>query len=305
MPAAWQKWMPIYIQRLKSNPYVIAMHPAAVTGYLWLVMEQWQSEDCTLTNNVKELKIISSLGMYWADYADEILDRFGSVNGDRLRNDTCYELWMEAKAKYEEGQLQYEALKEQRSRYGKHGAEVREARRLVTNHARHKQDLSTPEAILKQDSSQADAPLKQDLSIADAKSCFTDTYTVTNTKEKKKPSGKPETDHRHPVFHEHVNRYWKHKTGEERAPWDGSEGKALSALLAAKPDLTLEQFRLALKHRGDSPDEVQTERPRQWLPNILRFAGGPLDRYGKPLQVKVTLPNSGLKFVNVQQEASR
>lgn len=135
-------------------------------------------------------------------------------------------------------------------------------------------------------------------------------HTITilnsnNPKQKKKPSGKPETDHRHPVFHEHVNRYWKHKTGEEKAPWDGSEGKALSALLAAKPDLTLEQFRLALKHRGDSPDEVQTERPRQWLPNILRFAGGPLDRYGKPLQVKVTLPNSGLKFVNVQQEASR
>jgi uncharacterized protein YdaU (DUF1376 family) len=108
------------------------------------------------------------------------------------------------------------------------------------------------------------------------------TGTVTRTKEQK-PSGKPGADPRHPVFHEQIDRYWKHKTGEEKAPWDGSEGKALSALLAAKPDLTLEQFRIALKHRGDSPDEVQTERPRQWLPNLLRFSGGPLDRFGKPL----------------------
>jgi uncharacterized protein YdaU (DUF1376 family) len=117
-----------------------------------------------------------------------------------------------------------------------------------------------------------------------AQRLLNDWSSQSQSQKDKKPSGKPEADPRHKQFHEQIDRYWKHKTGEEKAPWDGSEGKALSALLAAKPDLTLEQFRIALKHRGDSPDEVQTERPRQWLPNILRFAGGPLDRYGKPLQ---------------------
>lgn len=107
-------------------------------------------------------------------------------------------------------------------------------------------------------------------------------------KKRQKPSGKPGGESRHGLFHEQINRYWKHKNGEELALWDGSEGKALSALLAAKPDLTIEDFRRCLKHRGDSPGEVQTERPRQWLPNILRFAGGPLDRYGKPLQAPIT-----------------
>ena len=105
----------------------------------------------------------------------------------------------------------------------------------------------------------------------------------------KKPSGKPEADPRHALFHEQIDRYWKHKTGEDKSPWDGSEGKALSLLLAAKPDLTVEKFRVLLKHRGDSPAELQTERPRVWLPNILRFADGPLDRYGKllnPVQPK-------------------
>lgn len=118
-----------------------------------------------------------------------------------------------------------------------------------------------------------------------------------------KPSGKPGTDLRHKAFHEQIDRYWKHKTAEEKAPWDGSEGKALSALLAAKPDLTIEDFRRCLKHRGDSPDEVQTERPRQWLPNILRFTQGPLDRYGKPMQLTKPVPQ--LRSVTLEEAMQR
>lgn len=184
MPAAWQKWMPIYIQRLKSNPYVIAMHPAAVTGYLWLVMEQWQSEDCTLTNNVKELKIMSGLGMYWADYGDEILDRFSSVDGDRLRNDFCYELWMEAKAKYEEGQLQYEALREQRSTAGKIGADKR---------------WQTHGVSIAKDS-RAIAGAKQVDSKPIAKDGLTDTYTETNTSKELLLASHPSGDSAEIVF---------------------------------------------------------------------------------------------------------
>jgi uncharacterized protein YdaU (DUF1376 family) len=123
------------------------------------------------------------------------------------------------------------------------------------------------------------------------------------SKRKEKPSGKPVGDSRHGLFREQIDRCWKHYTGQDAAPWNGSEGKALSELLAAKPDLTLEDFRKCLKNRGDSPSEVQTERPRQWLPNILRFLGGPLDRYGKPLAAPVV--HSTLKFVNVAQEAAR
>ena len=130
------------------------------------------------------------------------------------------------------------------------------------------------------------------------KSRSSSSSSSSSSKELKNPSGKPEADSRHFQFREQVDRYWHHKTGEEKAPWDGSEGKALSQLLAAKPDLTVEQFRMLLKHRGDSPAEVQTERPRVWLPNILRYAGGPLDRFGKPLQEKRN--GLGLAFVDAE-----
>lgn len=270
MAAAWQQWMPLYIQRLKSNPFVIAMHPSARAGYIWLVTEQWQTDDCTLPNDVRTLKAMSGLGPYWDEHAEEILERF-SAEGDRLRNTLCYELWMEAKARYEESQMNYEFLKEQRSRSGKYGVQVREAKRLVTNQANTKHNLSTTQA-----------EHKQDLSKTEAKSCLTDTYTETNTNtntKAKKPSGdKRQPDERHTPFRSEIETSYQ---GGGFA-WDASEAKALSNLLGANPKLTLEGFRRLMGHRARSEAVNLAQRPRAWLERITDYANGPLDRFNKP-----------------------
>lgn len=173
MPAVWQKWMPLHIDKLWSSPEVQRMHGWAFKGYMSLITAQWQSDDCTITSSVENLAVISRLSdEQWAEHSPAILRKF-PVEGDGLRNGTCYEQWMEAKARYEEGQLAYEQLKAARSVAGKYGAQVREGKRkqgLVTNQANVKQGLST-----------AEAELKQTPSKAEAKSSFTYTETYTDT----------------------------------------------------------------------------------------------------------------------------
>lgn len=124
MPAAWQKWMPLHIDKLWSSPEVQRMHGWAFKGYMALITAQWQSDDCSLTDSVEELAIISRLSdEQWAEHSQSILRKFPSAEEGGLRNSTCYEQWMEAKARYEEGKLSYEQLRETRREAGKYGAE--------------------------------------------------------------------------------------------------------------------------------------------------------------------------------------
>jgi hypothetical protein len=243
------------------------MSNSAFKGYIALLSAQWQSDDGTLPNDMHELAEKSRLSdADWEDSSASILRKFTSIEGNRLRNEVCFQKWLDAKTIFEARQAS--------------------AKKTNTVTARSPHGHRT---VRKRSPGRS----------ADTR---TDTETYTETKERK-PSGKPGTESRHKAFHDQIDRYWKHKTGEEKAPWDGSEGKALSALLAAKPDLTIEDFRRCLKHRGDSPDEVQTERPRQWLPNVLRFTGGPLDRYGKPLETKQ--PTLQLRGVTLEEAMQR
>lgn len=166
MPAVWQKWMPLHIDKLWSSPEVQRMHGWAFKGYMALITAQWQSDDCTITSSLEDLAIISRLSdEQWAEHSPAILRKF-PVKGEGLRNGTCYEQWMEAKARYEEGQLAYEQLKVARSVAGKYGAQVKKDKKQANS----KQGLSKPEA-----------QLKQTASNAEAKSSFTYTETYTDT----------------------------------------------------------------------------------------------------------------------------
>lgn len=63
-------------------------------------------------------------------------------------------------------------------------------------------------------------------------------------------------------------------------PWDGSEGRTLDRMLKSNPSWTLGQWIAMLRNYFDS-EGVNGDRPRLWLPNISRWARGPLDKYGK------------------------
>lgn len=101
-----------------------------------------------------------------------------------------------------------------------------------------------------------------------------------NIKEKQKPSrDKREPDSRHIPFRVAVEAYGAHL--RVKLPWDGSEAKQLDLLLKSSPDLTLAEFQSCLNHRARSPGTPHGERPRSWLPNILKYQQGPLNEFGK------------------------
>jgi DNA-binding transcriptional regulator YhcF (GntR family) len=88
-----------------------------------------------------------------------------------------------------------------------------------------------------------------------------------------------EIDPRHTPFRELCEKYATHKS--VTFTWDGSEAKALAALLAATPSLTHEEFHRCLVHRSKSPGTPHGERPRVWLPTIMRYQQGPLNEFNR------------------------
>ena len=52
--------------------------------------------------------------------------------------------------------------------------------------------------------------------------------------------------------------------------------------LKESPNTSLEQFTAFLRNRFKS-DVNHTERPSRWIRSVTGYAGGPLDRFSKPL----------------------
>lgn len=105
MPAKWQQWMPLYIDRFLGSPDVQLMEPAAFKGYICLLLAAWQTDGCMLSSDEHDLARTSRLGVkLWKRHRAEILRKF-SVLADGLsyhyRNDVEYEIWLEAKRIFE------------------------------------------------------------------------------------------------------------------------------------------------------------------------------------------------------------
>jgi hypothetical protein len=100
-----------------------------------------------------------------------------------------------------------------------------------------------------------------------------------NYKNKQKTSRKRVSDARHVPFRLAIQSYTTYKAVE--FIWDASEAKQLSLLLSAAPDLTLLTFQACLNHRARSPGTPHGERPRLWLPNVLKYQEAPLNEFGK------------------------
>ena len=86
-------------------------------------------------------------------------------------------------------------------------------------------------------------------------------------------------DLRHTECLDVCRKYAEHK--RVAFVWDGSEAKQLGLLLKASPELTVEQFATCVRNRARSA-VAHGERPRVWLPTLLRYQGGALDRFGIP-----------------------
>ncbi len=89
-------------------------------------------------------------------------------------------------------------------------------------------------------------------------------------------------DTRFEPFRGEVFAFWKGQNCEHpNCPWSGKEDRALAALLASDPELSLGGFRKCLKHRAQS--EINpAAMPGSWLRSVEQYTSGPLDKYGKP-----------------------
>lgn len=104
-------------------------------------------------------------------------------------------------------------------------------------------------------------------------------------KREAKAKGAGFLDARFEPFQKEVLRYWSEQNPDTPKYWWGKrESAVLRELLKSGPDLQLSVFKRCLQNRAQS-DVNPADLPHTWLRDVLRFAAGPLDRYGKPLRV--------------------
>lgn len=116
--------MPFRIDSFKGSAAVQAMHPSARSGYLYLLSQQWQSDDGTISGDALDLAEESGLGdELWRLHGPRILRKFEPVDGQpgRLRNVVCHREWLEAKQIFDAGQSQRDELSRKRREAGLRG----------------------------------------------------------------------------------------------------------------------------------------------------------------------------------------
>ena len=82
----------------------------------------------------------------------------------------------------------------------------------------------------------------------------------------------------HAEIREHIQQNYREVNGIT-CPWDGSEAKALDKMLKANPSWTVMQWLTMVRNYFDS-EGINGQRPRVWLPQISKWAAGPLDKFG-------------------------
>lgn len=291
------------IDALRASPAVQAMHPCARSGYIWLLLDAWQTEDCTIPSDPIDLADKSGLGdELWATHGLRILRKFDQIEGsDRLRNQPQYERWTAAKAAYEKRHEAANKTNEQR------WASVTDS---VTD-----KTSSVTETLATRSTEQSDSlpsfPLEP-LSNPPSRERGTLRERV---KQEQKPSrvkstnaknGERESNPRHTACKEIIFAYYKSKNDGKDPPWDGREGKALGMLLGADPAMDAKEMRRLLHNRYLS-EVVHGDRPGIWINAIHSYANGPLDRYGKLLRTNgsknATISNgTGNQLVGVLEE---
>jgi uncharacterized protein YdaU (DUF1376 family) len=191
----------------------------------------------------------------------EVLRRIARVERDAWSNAWAMleHFFTRSEAGYMQARLEVEKVKSQENRErfsnrGKAGAKKRWSKM-------HEHATSNAQALLDEWPSPSPSPIKQ---------------------KQKTSRGKREVDPRHAEFRDFTRTYWDHKNPNIAMPWDGSDAKQLSSLLAANPTLDGDAFKELLKRRAKSQVN-HAERPRVWLPKVTDYAGGPLNEFKQPM----------------------
>lgn len=108
---------------------------------------------------------------------------------------------------------------------------------------------------------------------------------IHSSPKRKRSEPKHSTDPRHVACKTAIFAYYQAHNAGEDPDWEGREGKALGMLLGANPKLTEAGMIRLLDHRARS-EVNHSDRPSKWIGSLKSFRNGPLDRFGKPLEIK-------------------
>jgi uncharacterized protein YdaU (DUF1376 family) len=265
----WMRW---HVARWKNSARVFAMTLAARGAYFELLQAAWESGG-KLPNAPDLLWRYARAGSKeeFEAVRAEVLPMF-TVSDDQkfLINDTLAAEWEDAEARMKH-------VSQVRSEAGKRGNEKRWKNRKIANRSQ----------TVAQDSTEQDSTLQGKES----------SEPIHSGKRKKKPCAsaiadgaangspqllKPGPDERHKPVELHIKE--KHLQRFAIAcQWDGSEGKALAEMLAGNKGWTLAQVKGMVDNVFFSINDCG--RPRGWLRNLSRWAGGPKDEYGKTISL--------------------
>ena len=250
MAERWQQWYPHDIDSWQGSANIQALTDGGYRAVHNLMQELWKQPTCSLRLDDKELAKRSRMGIRWDAVRDEVLDYFCDRTEDGcITHRVLFKKWSEAREVYEKRQAAAKKTNSVRSPHGHRNAQP---------------TVTAPKASRNADTR-------------------TSTSTSTSTEEKQIPSrGKREekvSDSRHVPFRLACQTYAVHK--QVPFVWDASEAKALDLLLKAAPDLTLSVFQGCLNNRARSPGTPHGERPRVYLPHVLRYQQGPLNEFNR------------------------
>lgn len=101
----------------------------------------------------------------------------------------------------------------------------------------------------------------------------------------KKPPKSKNVDPRHATFRQKLEKYYKYLNPDMgEYYWTPVDAKNLKLFLDRWPSLTIGKFHEWLDNRWNSDGVVFSETPYQFLSRLNKYADGPLNAFGKPVE---------------------
>jgi uncharacterized protein YdaU (DUF1376 family) len=270
MPHKTDIWMPLYIGDYLSDTSDLSAEQHG--AYLLLLMHQWKTGP--LPDDLGALSRVAHLG---ASSTAQALLKHLLIRFFERRECEGFALWVQQRSEAEKFKWS-------------------EKKRVYVERAskggRAKVASSTRQAVL-------EVVLEE---------CTSPSPLPKVQKQKQKPSRAKtargtktaEAKSRHAEFKNAIGQYWESKNPGVEMPWGPAEGRNLEMWLKESPNTSLPQFKDFLRNRFRSAVN-HTERPSRWIGNVTNFAGGPLDKFGHPVngaQPPKADPLAGMTFVN-------
>jgi hypothetical protein len=115
------------------------------------------------------------------------------------------------------------------------------------------------------------------------------------SKQKALPAKREPGDPKFKVCVTHLADYWKEKNPRFNFPFGKPGGQQLKAFLENNPDLTVDQFSEIVRNRSLS-QKNHADPPHVWLPDAMKYAGGPLNAYSQPLSQSPIAANGQVRY---------